>query len=87
MNPVPENGCCVEVNFHSFFSISRAFPIQFAIHIFLLIFCVQLKKKYSKLQETRNALRDAVKLLEQTVTKFQAQNVSLKKGDIEFEIL
>ncbi|CAL5184175.1 unnamed protein product [Lathyrus oleraceus] len=51
MNPVPENGCCVE-----------------------------LKKKYSKLQETRNALRDAVKLLEQTVTKFQAQNVSLKKA-------
>ncbi|CAI8590353.1 unnamed protein product [Vicia faba] len=42
--------------------------------------CTELKKKYSKLQESRNALREAVKLLEQTVNKFQTQNVSLKKA-------
>jgi hypothetical protein len=44
-----------------------------------------LKKKYLKIQESRNALREAVKLLEGTVNKFEAQNVNLKKGDIEFQ--
>jgi len=45
-----------------------------------------LKKKYSKLQESRNALREAVKLLEVTVNNFKAQNANLKKGQIEFQI-
>jgi len=45
-----------------------------------------LKKKYSKLQESRNALREAVKLLEVTVKKFEAQNANLKRGQIEFQI-
>ncbi|CAK8531434.1 unnamed protein product [Lathyrus sativus] len=42
--------------------------------------CAELNKKYSKLQESRNALRDAVKLLQHTVDKLQAQNVSLKEA-------
>ncbi|XP_045800778.1 uncharacterized protein LOC123894754 isoform X1 [Trifolium pratense] len=42
--------------------------------------CAELKKKYLKLQESRNALREAVKLLEGTVNKFEAQNVNLKKA-------
>ncbi|XP_039686340.1 uncharacterized protein [Medicago truncatula] len=40
--------------------------------------CAELKKKYSKLQESRNALREAVRLLEGTVNNFQAQNANLK---------
>ncbi|KAJ1420878.1 maternal effect embryo arrest protein [Sesbania bispinosa] len=42
--------------------------------------CAELKKKCSKLQESRNALRQAVKLLEQGVNNAEAQNVNLKKA-------
>ncbi|XP_058764767.1 uncharacterized protein LOC131638233 [Vicia villosa] len=42
--------------------------------------CAKLNRKYCKLQESRNALRGAVNLLEQTVNKFEAQNESLKKA-------
>ncbi|XP_061339716.1 uncharacterized protein LOC133286325 [Gastrolobium bilobum] len=42
--------------------------------------CAELKKKCSKLQESRNALRQAVKLLEQRINVVEAQNVNLDKA-------
>lgn len=43
---------------------------------------MQLKEKYAKLEEKRNALRQAVKLLEQQIDKIQTENLNLKQGNI-----
>ncbi|KAJ4977266.1 hypothetical protein NE237_002372 [Protea cynaroides] len=45
--------------------------------------CEVWKVKYSKLEEKRNALRQAVKLLDHEVNKLQAENVSLRKESEE----
>ncbi|KAF8413434.1 hypothetical protein HHK36_001417 [Tetracentron sinense] len=42
--------------------------------------CAVLKERYSKLEEKRNALRQAVKLLEHEIDKFQTKNLNLKKS-------
>ncbi|TXG73481.1 hypothetical protein EZV62_002060 [Acer yangbiense] len=42
--------------------------------------CQVCKERYSKLQEKRNALRQALKLLEQQLDKIQADNLRLKKA-------
>ncbi|XP_057952401.1 uncharacterized protein LOC131146676 isoform X2 [Malania oleifera] len=42
--------------------------------------CALLKGKYMKLEEKRNALRQAVKLLEQEINKVQAENLNLRKA-------
>ncbi|KAI4299734.1 hypothetical protein L6164_033165 [Bauhinia variegata] len=44
------------------------------------ICCAEWKKKCGKLQESRNALRQAVKVLEQKLNEIEAENVNLKKG-------
>ncbi|XP_020972572.1 uncharacterized protein LOC110269222 [Arachis ipaensis] len=41
--------------------------------------CEAWKKKCSKLQESRNALRQAMKLLETKINELQAQNVKLSQ--------
>lgn len=45
--------------------------------------CAEWKKKCSKIQEARSALRQAVKLLEQRVNEVEAQNVNLNKAYLE----
>ncbi|XP_043689179.1 uncharacterized protein LOC122640112 [Telopea speciosissima] len=45
--------------------------------------CAVLKAKYSKLEEKRNALRQAVKLLEHEINKLQAENANLRKENKE----
>lgn len=42
--------------------------------------CALLKEKYAKLEEKRNALRQAVKLLEQQIDKIQTENLNLKQA-------
>ncbi|KAF8403550.1 hypothetical protein HHK36_011654 [Tetracentron sinense] len=42
--------------------------------------CAVLKERYSKMEEKRNALRQAVKLLEHQIDKFQTENLNLKKA-------
>lgn len=37
--------------------------------------------KYSKLEEKRGALRQAVKLLEQQIDKVQAENLDIRRGN------
>ncbi|MQL92592.1 hypothetical protein Taro_025213 [Colocasia esculenta] len=41
--------------------------------------CVELKKRYLRLEEKRNALRQAVKLLEAQASKLQNENAALKE--------
>ena len=50
-----------------------------------LIYGLQCKERYSKLQEKRNALRQALKLLEQQLDKIQADNLRFKKGKSIYE--
>ncbi|XP_042510074.1 uncharacterized protein LOC122085648 [Macadamia integrifolia] len=45
--------------------------------------CAVLKANYSKLEEKRNALRQAVKLLEREITKLQTANANLRKENEE----
>lgn len=40
----------------------------------------QVEKRYQKLKEKRNALSQAVKLLEYQIDKLQSENQNLKKG-------
>lgn len=47
--------------------------------------CAELKKKYSKFQESRNALREAVKLLERKVNEYKAENANLKKVSAAYQ--
>ncbi|OVA07260.1 hypothetical protein BVC80_8501g9 [Macleaya cordata] len=42
--------------------------------------CTVLKERYSKLEEKRNALRQAVKLLEHQIDKLQTENLSISKA-------
>lgn len=42
--------------------------------------CLDLKEKYTKLKEGRNALRQGIRLLEQQLAKVHAENASLKKA-------
>ena len=49
----------------------------FKLHFNLICascYCLQWKNKYSKLEEKRNALRQAVKLLEQQIDKIQSES-------------
>ncbi|WOL12411.1 hypothetical protein Cni_G21178 [Canna indica] len=41
--------------------------------------CAKLRKKLSKLEESRNALRKAVKILEEQINKLERDNATLKK--------
>ncbi|KAF5742411.1 hypothetical protein HS088_TW09G00459 [Tripterygium wilfordii] len=42
--------------------------------------CATWKRRYSKLEEKRNALRQAVNLLNKQIDKIQTENLNLKKG-------
>ncbi|XAR50910.1 hypothetical protein NMG60_11005375 [Bertholletia excelsa] len=42
--------------------------------------CVVLKEKYSKLEATRNALRQGVKMQNEMIDRLQSENINLKKA-------
>lgn len=89
LNPEPANACCTEVFIYMLSFLSSPFSPCFAYCLALLFFFFfvisQWKKKCSKLQESRNALRQAVKLLERRINDVEAQNVNLNKGEINSE--
>lgn len=79
------NSCCVSVlslfPFSFFFFgyfVSIGYDWRFLVSSVRIWLLFQWKNKYSKLEEKRNALRQAVKLLEQQIDKIQAQ---AKKGN------
>lgn len=72
------NPCCAKVNYllHAMFSLVSVVLYQFSD----VSFCFQLKKKFLKLEASRNALRQAVHILEQQVDKLEGENANLRKG-------
>lgn len=80
--PESSNSCCKVVRL-SFFLLSLLLfcALLVVFHfISLWLLWVQWKDMYTKLEEKRIALRQAVKLLEEQIRKIQAENLNLKEG-------
>lgn len=83
------NACCKMVwTFFDYMGLCFYFEFQ-SVFIFLNYFLLwvlnggvvwQWKEKYASLEYKRNALRQAVNILQPQIDRFQAENANLRKG-------
>lgn len=82
------NSCCKAVRLAFFLLFSSFFGALLSAFLILLwLLWVQWKNEYIKLDEKRNALRQAIKFLEQQITKIQAEKLNLQKGRISIVMI